>query len=202
MNPIEEALKALTKQQQAKLARAWDAFQRGMIDREMFVDLAINTLLGGNAKGYLLGMATIRGEIEAVTGTVELVTPPPATTGDVKRLGKALDTILASNLDTTMQLARLAEGEITHAAAKGAEEVVSRSKRVKGWTRALNVEACQLCRWWWRDGRVWQPDHPMPRHTGCMCMQRPIVSTTSNYQTVRQAKKAANTNRLRERKKQ
>lgn len=52
---------------------------------------------------------------------------------------------------------------------------MSRSEHVTGWTRSLNGEACQLCTWWWRAGRVWTADHPMPAHKGCICTPQPVT---------------------------
>ena len=90
------------------------------------------------------------------------------------------------------RLDRLARNEPVQAATHGAEQAMAEDDRVSGWTRGLEAEACELCRWWWRNGRVWQPDHPMPRHTGCVCHPVPVVDvSTDNAQTRKQAWEAA-----------
>ena len=48
------------------------------------------------------------------------------------------------------------------------------SPLVEGWTRAMDAAPCQLCRWWWREGRVWPKNHPFQTHTGCACVPRPV----------------------------
>lgn len=58
-----------------------------------------------------------------------------------------------------------------HAADETARQM--RRSRARGWTRGIERAACQMCRWWEREGRIWPADHRMPRHTGCRCQQVP-----------------------------
>ena len=60
--------------------------------------------------------------------------------------------------------------------ADGTADVIRRSSRVSGWVRSLDSNACELCQGWSRDGKVWDDDHTMPRHTGCTCTQDPVVA--------------------------
>ena len=203
MNAVEAALARLSAAQQAKVANAFAAFEGGDLTVKEFTRVVVNIVQLGNARGALLGRAVARALIEAETEAAELTTMT-RTAGVVRpeeeRLAQAVGTILASDQDTLMQLQRLADNEPKQAAADGSAEVIRGSQRVHGWVRDLDSEACQLCKWWARDGRVWQPDHVMPRHTGCTCSPKPVVTTTDNYQTEGQARRTADRQAQKERK--
>ncbi|HET7386135.1 MAG TPA: hypothetical protein VFJ19_05645 [Nocardioidaceae bacterium] len=47
---------------------------------------------------------------------------------------------------------------------------------VPGWVRGLDADPCQLCTWWWREGRVWPMTHRMPQHPGCTCQPVPVLN--------------------------
>lgn len=102
---------------------------------------------------------------------------PPAT--DVKRLQRAARTLreaIPATPDPAARVARLARSEPLTTAARAYSDGMARSRHVEGWTRGLSPNACQLCRWWWRDGRVWPKTHPMPTHKGCTCTPIPTVT--------------------------
>src|SRR5699024_7495195 len=102
------------------------------------------------------------------TGQPQRAQVPPVPR-DGPRLGAAVSTALAGDLDAAMQLGRLAGNEPLDAANDAFADGMRRDKRVKGWVRGLDSDPCELCVWWWREGRIWQPDHTMPRHVGCVC---------------------------------
>ena len=95
---------------------------------------------------------------------------------DTDRLRQAAGTVL-ERLDPTdlatveMSAERLARAEAVKAAQAGYGVTMGRSKGTGGWIRQLESDACQLCEWWARDGRVWPADHIMPTHPGCTCAQ-------------------------------
>lgn len=96
------------------------------------------------------------------------------------RLAGALETILrestAPGSDPTGRFRRLARAETADAGHDGYRfEFDTAHPEVTGWRRALNSGACELCRHWAHDGRIWPKDHPMPRHNGCTCVELPIV---------------------------
>ena len=80
------------------------------------------------------------------------------------------------------RLARLARGAVSRGAQDARESTMQRSELVEGWTRGVDSKSCQLCVWWWREGRVWPKSHHMPRHPGCTCVQVPKL--VSNLQGV------------------
>ena len=80
------------------------------------------------------------------------------------------------------RLARLSRGAVARGAQDARESTMQRSEFVEGWTRGVDSTSCQLCVWWWREGRVWPKTHHMPRHPGCTCVQVPKL--VSNLQGV------------------
>lgn len=102
--------------------------------------------------------------------------PPSAHHTDLDRLRAAAATVLMlSQDDPAGRLRRLALAETADSAADAYSRALTSDTRVTGWRRALDSGACQLCRWWWREGRVWSKEHPMPRHKGCLCAQAPVT---------------------------
>ena len=98
-----------------------------------------------------------------------------AVVDDRARLEKAFATIMDSDQDIIMQLERIGVVEPLEAAADRMSEGIQQDQRVKGWVREMEADACQLCRWWWREGREWPSEHPMPTHKGCTCTQLPVI---------------------------
>lgn len=191
----EDTLTRLAEGTARVVVQLWESVQHGLIPAADFPRLAADLIALANVRGAAVAQLAFRGYLEAA---YELPTPVAVTVAadDTERLHKALRTILASNIDTVMQLTRLATNEPLNAAADAYHDEMDRSTAVSGWRRGLEGDACQLCRWWWRDGRVFRTEHRMPRHPGCSCHQIPVVNeTTSNYQTERQARQAANTRR-------
>lgn len=91
------------------------------------------------------------------------------------RFTSALATILTEATDEESiltRLGRLALAEAIDAARARTADVMRGTELVEGWVRELDSDPCQLCRWWWRDGRVWPASHNMPKHPGCACAQR------------------------------
>ncbi|VEG40295.1 Uncharacterised protein [Mycolicibacterium flavescens] len=132
-----------------------------------------------NSQAYALADLSLAASI--MLGTAEAVPVvgvlPPA--DDTVRLSKAATTVLkvaeASDVPEAI-VSRLARSEPLESATKAFGEAMHQQPLVKGWVRQLDADPCQLCRWWWREGRVWPAAHPMPRHKGCECVQRPVLA--------------------------
>ena len=73
------------------------------------------------------------------------------------------------------RLTRLARSEPMDKAQRGYGEAIRQDSRTEGWKRGLELDACELCTWWDRDGRIWPKDHVMPTHKGCACVPVPVV---------------------------
>ena len=96
--------------------------------------------------------------------------------GDADRLLKAAGTLQrAARRDARprARVGRLARAEPLETAARTYSAGMTRSEHVTGWVRNVSGDACQLCTWWARDGRVWPADHEMPTHKGCTCTPNP-----------------------------
>lgn len=182
MNRLEEALTALSAAQVDRIRAVFASFTEGLLTSTEFVVMAVNIILTGNARGYALGASVARSTIERQTGQVE-ITPQVVRLHhlDEDRITQALETILDSDLDTAMQLVRLADNEPKAAATNGSHDVIKASESVTGWVRTIEVDACELCVWLRKEhlrpgGYIYPSTKPMHRHTGCMCEQTPVTT--------------------------
>lgn len=146
----------------------WATHQAGGLSFEEFSATATRVLVSAQAKGVAISELTLAGYFQQAGLAV------PAFQGlqavdSTDGLSKAVNTIAASELDTVMQLKRLATAEVFEAAGNGYQKAMQRQKRVKGYTRGLDSGACELCRWLYKDGFVYLAEQPMNRHKGCLC---------------------------------
>ena len=187
----EDALKGLSEGTARVVEQLWAAVESGQITRTDFPAIAADLIGIARIRGAAAAETAFRGYLEAATG-VPVAVSTGASLADRDRLVKAIDVVLASELDTAMQLIRLATNEPLDAAATAYGDALGRSRLVSGWRRGVEAGACQLCVWWAREGRVFARSHRMPRHTGCACHQIPVVDQmTDNYQTAAQTADAA-----------
>lgn len=162
---------------ESKVMAAHAAFLKSTLTEPEFISLVASIIAKANGRAVALADLSL-----AATLTLQLRTPVPtlgllSPIGDSDRLSKGLGTILATDrLDTAMQLGRLANSEPRTQAARSYSEGMAKSEQVEGWTRGLSGSACQLCRWWARDGRVWPKDHPLKTHKGCSCTANPVTT--------------------------
>jgi hypothetical protein len=171
----EETLRGLSDGTAKIILQLWAAVERGDLPVSDFPEVAAQIIAVANAQGRAAAEVALAGYLTAATGTVITVATFPVV-DDTPRLVKALLTILGSALDTVMQLTRIATAEPLEAAANRFSEAMAEQPMVTGWVRQLEPDACQLCVWWWREGRVWPKDHPMPTHKGCTCHPLPTVA--------------------------
>lgn len=168
---LEDTATAAAVQVVAAVA-AWEA---GKLDAETLAVLVAAFVAAGNSLAAALADLSLAAALTTRLGTV---VPPlgivrPAE--DPDRLTKAAQTLLSLPEPSVARWERLARAEAQEAAARAYSEAVRRSPHVTGWTRGLSASACQLCRWWSREGRVWPADHPMPVHKGCTCHPEPVT---------------------------
>lgn len=105
-----------------------------------------------------------------------------ARTRDSEALLKSVSKIIESKDDgerVVMRVTRLAKSEVARAAQEATQEAMKHEPLVIGWRRQMESDACQLCRWWSREGKVWPVSHRMPTHKGCMCSQEVVVKETT-----------------------
>jgi hypothetical protein len=195
----EHVMNDLTGKTADVITRLWEAAEQGLFTGDEFTTIAAELIALARVQGAIAAQATLRAYIEAAAGH-PVASPGLTIHADMARMTKAVGTILDGDGNTLMQLIRLAMNEPLDAAAQAYHDAMTETAVVSGWRRGLNSAACQLCQWWWREGRVWQKTHKMPRHPGCTCHQLPVIDErTANYQTSQQAAGAARSNERRNR---
>ncbi|TYL55748.1 hypothetical protein FXB39_00630 [Nocardioides sp. BGMRC 2183] len=188
---VQEATEQTGRDVVDQVLAALAAYQAGTLTADAFAALVASFLAAGKTAGLALGDAAFVAQMQAATGTAHAFPGTVLPESEVDRLQRAAETI-RTDLDrdqnaekAAKRLTRLAEAEIKKAAADALAGAIRTEERVTGWVRVLEpAPTCQLCHWWYRDGRVWPSDHPMPRHTGCDCTQR-IVTLSEPAKPVR-----------------
>lgn len=106
------------------------------------------------------------------------VTPEPAASGSESSTAADLSDVpdRAERSSAESRLIRLARAEPLEAAQRATHNAMQQQPWVEGWVRHMDADPCQLCRWWWREGRVWPKAHRMPRHTGCNCQPKVVLA--------------------------
>lgn len=143
----------------------------------------------GNAQALALAEAFTQRQLESATGrAIPAKGLLPADDSD--RLLKAAKTVL-SEPDPLVRVERLGASEVLYTAQGGVQESMDGRKRSRGgylgWVRQMDSNPCERCQRWYRNGRIWPPDHPMPRHFNCRCVQR-IVLVSEQPKPVRKRK--------------
>lgn len=142
---------------------------------------AVNTILSGEAANAGQKQAGVSGKD---AGQDHIAEADKVTVNDGKRVEAAPDTgpTEPASTDTApaadpqeTQVARLARCEPLEAAQKASHEAMQQQPLVEGWIRHMDADPCQLCVWWWREGRVWPKAHPMPTHKGCNCQPKVVL---------------------------
>lgn len=163
---LEEQASSVTAQVLAALA----LYEAGKMTADALTAVVAAYIAAGNSAAAALADLALAAAVTVQTGAPAAPLGITRPADDPERLTRAANTLLGSSA-TAARWQRLAEAEIKEAATRAYSEGAKRSPRVTGWTRGLKADACQLCRWWSRDGRVWDADHPMPTHKGCTCSQ-------------------------------
>ena len=175
-----EKLTALGDETERRVLAVYTAYLAGELSHDETVAYIAAVVAQANSSATALAdlslaaelMLTLRTSVE----TVGVVRP----VGDLARLTKAATTVLAIAQASPVPesiVGRLARSEPLEAAAQAYSEAIRKSPHVKGWVRQKSPGACELCTWWWRNGRVWPAAHPMPTHKGCTCSPKPVAAT-------------------------
>lgn len=169
------ALSGATETAAVALHTAWEADE--ITDAEFEAALAA-IVAQANSRATALADLSLAAAIALVLRrpVAPLGLVPPAS--DSARLLVAASTLraaLAGTADAGARVGRLGRAEPLTAAAAAYSNGMAASPHVTGWVRRTSANACQLCTWWARDGRIWPDDHPMPTHKGCTCTPVPTV---------------------------
>jgi hypothetical protein len=159
----------------AQVTAAVAAYEAGALTSDALAAIVAAFITAGNGAASALADLSL-----AAALTMRLRTPvaPLGITrpaDDPDRLAKAVGTLLAEANVSAARWERLARAEGQEAAARAYSEGITRSRHVTGWRRGISGSACQLCRWWSRNGQTWPADHPMPTHKGCTCHPEPVT---------------------------
>jgi hypothetical protein len=167
----------------AAVLAVFRAFTRGSVSTDELGQLAAAEIVRGMGSGRVAALQDYAAAHYAALGTA-----PSSALGASASVGKSLaehDRIAAAAVDIVtepletaagepdMRLERMAHNEVYTATQDQRTDTLAADERATGWVRGMNADACQLCRWWWREGRVWDAEHVMPTHTGCKCWQEP-----------------------------
>ncbi|MGV9827009.1 hypothetical protein [Gordonia sp. NPDC003429] len=173
-----DALIALSERSERQVVAAWNAYVAGALSREECVQWIASAITISNGQASALANMAYAAELMTQLGSPAAV-PALATPDDLDRLTKAASTVLdvaqASPVSAAI-VARLGRAEPLETAARSYSDAMIRSGKTRGWTRQLSANACQLCRWWWREGRIWPAEHPFQHHKGCTCTPKPVIA--------------------------
>ncbi|MCK3768557.1 hypothetical protein MZK47_02580 [Microbacterium aerolatum] len=155
-----------------KVLAAWSMYGKGYIDRDRFEQLASAILGQAGAKAATVADYAVAAEVSKMNSRLSI---SAGVTNIAKRdtYRTALQTILDGDGDVLMKLERLSLNSPLADATDAYSAALAQSG-APGYVRQMDADPCQLCRWWWREGRVWPADHAMPYHSGCECVARPV----------------------------
>lgn len=175
LHPLAVRLGQLSERTARQVLDLLDQLAAGLIRPDQLPELvAVLVKLGGDQAAALAVSELVR-ELAAAAPGARL----PSVTGitghvQAAAVEQAVTTIMAGAEHTRRgRLDQLARGAVSRAGQTARADALRSSPLVEGWVRGLDSTACQLCVWWWREGRVWPKSHHMPRHPGCTCVQVP-----------------------------
>lgn len=181
-------------------ARLIELRHAGILTPAEFERLALDVLVAARDQAAGWALRDFHAAHYAALGiTPTVTTAPPITataTAHRPRLAEAVRTVMTGPADEIdMRLSRLARSELADGAQTEYDRLIRDTPTVRGWTRGMESDACQLCRWWWREGRVWPADHTMPTHPGCSCTPVPVFVPADQIPRVSRAAQYASAQR-------
>ena len=175
---FEDMLERLGDQGRRAVLDTYALMEQGLIDRATFLDVTSELLQHINERGSVFGQLSYE-QVRAImldAAPALATAPAPTATTTQPALADSLATIIDGDTETIMtRLERLGYVLPIESTQDGYAAALQRDPLATGWQRGLDATACQLCRWWWRDGRIWPKRHPMPKHKGCKCQQVPQI---------------------------
>lgn len=141
--------------------------------------LMASAIAQANSSAYALADIALAATIMVETAEAIPVVGVLPRLDDPDRLLKAALTVLDVARDSEVPeaiVSRLARSEPLESAANAYSQAMQQQPLVEGWTRHMDSDPCQLCRWWWREGRIWPKNHPFQTHKGCACTPLPVLA--------------------------
>lgn len=173
----QDALERLGTTAEKSILAELGRYTSGQISLDMFVDLAATVVALGQQQGRLAAELAVLAWLQSIgAAPVPVAAPPIEHYMNSRRVRDAIWTVVGSGAQEQLEhrLGRLAHAETVESSQRAFNEALARSGLAEGWIRGLESGACQLCRWWWREGQAWPVDHVMPTHKGCTCTPIPV----------------------------
>ncbi|TFD56395.1 hypothetical protein [Cryobacterium sp. Hh38] len=174
----QTSLSKIRESTNAQVLEAWRVYGLGRITKAQFVQLAAALILQANGKAAALADLSLSAELYRLTGDTHAPLGVLPSGYDQPRLQRGVETLLVdfeAGEDIDARLTRFATNAPLGAATDAYSEGVKQSTAVEGYVRQMDSDPCQLCRYWWREGRIWPKDHRMPHHKGCACTHRVVT---------------------------
>ncbi|MFA7511129.1 MAG: hypothetical protein WCZ29_11670 [Mycolicibacterium vanbaalenii] len=174
MTPYQLTLLALAAESESAALALWWTVEE--IGDALFTAALAAILATFNQRAVSLAVTAFSAQASIATGNPVPVSLP-GIPDETDRLAKAASTVLdvarASDVPDNI-IARIGRAEPLNTAARTYSNQLAESPLVEGWVRNMDADPCQLCQWWWREGRIWPKDHPFQTHHGCACVPRPV----------------------------
>ncbi|MFC9994673.1 hypothetical protein [Nocardia sp. NPDC127526] len=174
----QDKLLALGDVAEKAVLAVYARFESGELSHDEAVAAIAAVVAKSNSRAAALAALSLASSLMEQLGAPVEVQPVMRPAKELGRLQRAAATTLAvaARSDAPAAIvARLARAEAYESAARAFSEGIAKDKRVEGWVREVEPDGCELCTWWWREGRVWPADHQMPTHKGCRCAPNPVV---------------------------
>jgi hypothetical protein len=185
----EDTLDQISQQSQQQVQQAWANYQAGQLTQAEFEQVTAQAIAASNSRAATLAdlslaaaiateMATQFPQVDA-TSTLTTSGLTPDSGEELTRLTKGVHTLLEASKagdDVTARLTRFAASEPLETAQRTYQQSIKKHPALNGWQRHLSTDACELCVWWWREGRVWPKDHYFQSHKGCKCTPKPFLN--------------------------
>ena len=153
MSSYRDALLRIADGSARQVLAAYRSYVDGLLTHDEAVAYISSAIAAANGRARMLADLRLAAEVMAALGTEQPVAGVPMPS-DRERLAKAAATMLATAAKSEVPekiARRLAESEPVQAASEATTEAMVRSGKTNGWVRDLSPDACQMCRWWWRE---------------------------------------------------
>jgi hypothetical protein len=127
------------------------------LDEEVFVPALAASVAAYNGRAQSLARLAFAAQSMMHTGKATAVADLPILE-DTDRLHQAAATVLdvaREANDPEAIVGRLGRSEALSTANQTFTAAMKDSPIVERWVRGLSPEACELCQWWYRDGKSW-----------------------------------------------
>ncbi len=177
MTPYQDTLLTLAIESESAALELW--WKVDELGDELFAAALAATIAIYNGRANSLAAVAFAAQASIAADAAVAVEPIPFH-DDTNRLAKAATTVLSTARASEVPddiIARLGRAEPLTTAARTYTTAMASSPRVDGWTRQLDADPCELCRFWAANGRVFNKKHEFRTHVGCVCVPRPVWLT-------------------------